>query len=777
MSGTTKSITGITLSNQQISAASAPGTQVATVTVTLSDGQSFTGDLAISGVYLQGFAIKKTRQPYNISSIHLSNATVASGQPIGTAVGDISVTDDDGLPFSGSFVLDDAVNFTVSGSSIITNAILTAGNYPLKITAVDAASVNQQLSINVQISATVSVPGPPALAFVSATSSSLTVSLTLPTTGAPISNGNIQLQYKASTSGLWLNATPIPYATPNSGSFTDAFTNVWSLNSSNHPVVNGTTDTVSNANLLLLSAGSVYQRDLAGNWYQVTPTARISGTPNWAGPVTSPLTSITQSGLSASTSYDFQAFVSTPAGNGATSTTLTQSTNAASQTGGPGPVATSPGNFLVVDYGSPMNYPSGGFSGQIVVDRMLWGASGGAFGDNNFQMMADPATIAAGAKINAGLLFFKNSSQQYWNNDANFSVNQSVLANLVNNFQKWDPLSVAKCMIGVDFGGGSGPQQVSFLNTPAKYAQAMANLVSYLTTVRMPNGNPFPLMGITGEDEPNSGSLSILNQYYSALVPAIRNVNPNILIAGPTGSDDTIFTSPISGLDIFSWNNFYSGGIIGATDMGPVNSPLFSSATSRASSEVTGTAVKAFMMMGYAIDFDAHSPAEESFVGAMCVAEWNIDRIDNANRPFYAGWWQMSDRPGFASGTADLIRNGQISPAGYMMAQGSHKLYGTRWNTPTNSAGLHVMALCPGSGMASVLIVNSGRGTQTNKQIALSRWPVNTSGNGQATVWQMSNNVLSRGIDGTVSVKNVTAGVIDAITFPDPSVTVISVGL
>ena len=628
-------------------------------------------------------------------------------------------------------------------------------------------------------------PGAPTVGNASSTSSTITFRITLPTTGSPLNTGIVQPQYKTAPSGIYLNASPIPYITPGSGTFTDSFGNVWSLSPSKHPTVGTAQDTVSNANMMLLMAGTVWQIDTAGAWYSITPTGVISGAPiGWAGPTASPLSSITITGLTASTTYNLRAYVSNSAGNGATSNVLTQATQAA-QAGGPGPVATSPGNFLVVDYGSPMNYPAGGLPGQIVVDRMLWGASGGAAGDNNFQMFTDPATTAAAAKINAGLLFFKNSNQQYWN--SNLSVNSATLANLINNWSNWDPLGIAKCMIGVDFAVGSKPAQSSFTDTPDKFGTAMANLVTYLTTVRMPNGSPFPLIGITGTDEPDPSFVATLDSYYNNMLPKIRSINPNILIAGPTCAflSLTGFANyNVPGLDIFSWNMFTMGSSVSpsvqATDMTPVpnNASASRLGTETASASSIGSSnLKAFMQMGYSIDFDAASPAEESYVGALCVAKWAIDRLDVANRQCFAGWWQMCDRPGYAAGTADLIRNGSISPPGYMIAQGSHKLYGTRWNTPTNAAGLRVLGLSPGAGKASVMIANVGRGAQTNKQIALSRWPANTSGNGQATVWQMGSNVLSRGIDGTVSTRNVTAGVVDAITFPDPSVTVISVGL
>src|SRR5678816_1541674 len=95
-------ITGIALSNTQLSGSADAGTEIGTITVTLSDGTSFDGTLTLSGPYATYFTITATRDPYAIAAINLDNFTVPSGAPAGTQVGTITITMSDQTSFVGT---------------------------------------------------------------------------------------------------------------------------------------------------------------------------------------------------------------------------------------------------------------------------------------------------------------------------------------------------------------------------------------------------------------------------------------------------------------------------------------------------------------------------------------------------------------------------------------------------------------------------------------------------------------------------------------------------
>jgi hypothetical protein len=82
-----------------------------------------------------------------------------------------------------------------------------------------------------------------------------------------------------------------PTAFPGSGSFTDQFNNVWSVNAGGHPVVNSFVDNASNAKFIELANGVIWQQDVVNDWYNFTPTGNMGASPQdqWNGPTTAPV--------------------------------------------------------------------------------------------------------------------------------------------------------------------------------------------------------------------------------------------------------------------------------------------------------------------------------------------------------------------------------------------------------------------------------------------------------------------------------------------------------
>lgn len=462
----------------------------------------------------------------------------------------------------------------------------------------------------------------------------------------------------------------------------------------------------------------------------------------------------------------------------ATNSPLTSPFTIVAQAAANGPGPTSLSQFITVDFTSAV----AGRSGQQTVAQQMYGYSSSSLSNpqfgSNFGAWAQSNITSALATINAGLVYLKNGGINYWNSD--LSVNTSTLSNLVNNFYKTDPLGIAKVIIGADWDG----QIVSGTATTAQYATAMANLASYLSNFTMPNGKKFPLAGVMGRDEPD-GTFSEAQcvSYYNAMGPAVKGVNSNLLICGPQLSyiGWTDFGSKVSSLDVFSYDYFQGGGFSGLSDTTPLTNNNFQSISTSAASAVS-TNIKATLYGGMGDDWNCTDATMASYIGAMFLCQGAMIAMNTINVPIWMGCWG-----GWGNGTCGVITDPNnsgasnnnssvptVTPKGYWMAQGVRTVYGPRWNVPTNGSGMLVLAATPSTGHFGVMILNIGNGNKSGS-VALSHWPVNGSGTGSANVWQMTSAQTGAGMDGARSTVQVTNGVTASLSFPDPSITIISV--
>lgn len=181
-------------------------------------------------------------------------------------------------------------------------------------------------------------PGAPTITTGAVTATSVTVSIALPTTGGPQDHGQLQVQYKLVSASTYTNGPTIPYVTPGSGTFTDAFNNVWAIATSVGGVTDGITinnlynSPTNNATFMLMIGNVVDQLGLpTGSWYNYTTTGAINSgniaNVVYGGPTTtSPLTSIVINGLTASQTYDFRVNMSNSQGTGPFSNVATGTT-------------------------------------------------------------------------------------------------------------------------------------------------------------------------------------------------------------------------------------------------------------------------------------------------------------------------------------------------------------------------------------------------------------------------------------------------------------------
>jgi len=698
----------------------------------------------------------------------------ASAYPSGTLVKGNAVFLDDfdavDISFDGAVGTVGGGNFTLAGFDLRTSGGLTGGTiYPITITAADPNSTNGQLAAPFSIAAqtTGAVPGPlTQVTSPTQDASSITVNWAPPVTGGVMDTGVHQIQYKAHSSGIWLNATSVPYITPGNGSFTDAAGNTWTVNAAGHPVINGTNvDTPSTVKIMYKIAGTIWQLDLFDLWYST-----VGGiAPSWTGPISISPLSLSVTGLTASTPYDIQGFASNGSGTGAASAPIQATTQAASQPGGTGPPATSA--FMTVDFASARNYTNGG-TGQQIVDRKMWGVSTGGAADTSYQAFGDATQRASFGTINPGI-WRVNGDQtgrgdsRFWNSDG--SVNTSTFSNLITYFPQVDPLGISSFIIGANV-----PPLTSYpgnITDPTSYGAAMGRLATYLNNAVMPNGKKFPIIGFESQNEPDGHiDVSSLLSYYNAMCTAVRAVNPNFLCCGPTvasgGFFGNTFQSGANRLDVYDWH-LYIGGYPSIQA-----SPRYTS--TRGPGDMQGVVgntnianVSAFFLGEVNIDWNCSDPALQTYEGAIFMARILLEELNVCPRPFWAAVWDA-----FFDNLCGVVRpGGAICPTGYLLGAGVRTIYGPRWNVPSNNSGLLTCAVSQTGGHFGLMVVNPGFGGKSG-QVALSHWPVNSTGNGTANVWQINSGTSG---DGARSTVQVTAGVTASINFPDPSVTIISI--
>jgi hypothetical protein len=444
-----------------------------------------------------------------------------------------------------------------------------------------------------------------------------------------------------------------------------------------------------------------------------------------------------------------------------------------------GPTASS--SFITADFTSAMNYSGGGSSQQIISQR-LWGTSTGGAGDDQFRIFTNSRYTSLMGQANPGIWYFVgNLSGAWFNNDC--SVNPSAWSNLINNFYKVDPLRIAGILIGLDFGISS---PIPGIHDVASYGECMGNLARFLNDAKMPNGMRLPVIGFTGHNEPDGYGVETTATYYNAMISKVKAANRNYLIFGPhttyAGALMPQFMQLVPDIDVVAWDMF-PGGF--STTTGPGSQLWLGRYADRPADDIKTMVSRLSyrpqaLMSNYNVDWNCASDDQHTYVGAIWSAYVTVQSINASPLPFWGTIWDAygDGTCGFVPDPDNWATRGKpmvLTPFAYLMSQAVRKIHGPRWHVPVNEARLLICACTPSSGHCSLMIVNAGRGAQRNKTVALSHWPVNATGNGRASVWQLTNAVTRAGQDGTKSTIAVTAGVTAPLNFPDPSVTIISV--
>jgi hypothetical protein len=441
---------------------------------------------------------------------------------------------------------------------------------------------------------------------------------------------------------------------------------------------------------------------------------------------------------------------------------------------GPGASST----FATADFTSAVNMPGGG---QVVIPREMFGIATAAALDNNFAVMGNSTFQTTARSLATPLVRFNcNSGAGGGNIFSNTfpsgphgTPNWSVWDGFINNIGKCVDLTTTKIVIGVGFPGTGGLSNADF-------ALMTSQVVSRLrTTVPAGGGSPIDPKIWEYLNEPSTVSSSGFN----AFVDAVNGVAAGYTCTGPAGANDFgLLTTLVNGA---GGRSFMGNEHAYLYCQGPDQKP--SAANIAQAIPITGTSP-----VGFAGSINGTTDGHSVVDGPFFFGEWNIECGANAvaeeqnivgalfaasnlfkcaaliNRPLWGGIWEWVN-----DGSYGIIQGSSIAPNGYFLSKATQKMPG-RMVTTSLGGGAPNMAgwSTVGSSGNFGVYLHNWDGVAHAGPVALSHWPVNTSGNGTATVWTQSGSTPA---GGSVTTTAVTAGVTGTITVPSFGQVIISV--
>lgn len=480
---------------------------------------------------------------------------------------------------------------------------------------------------------------------------------------------------------------------------------------------------------------------------------------------------------------------------GVSNSPYTQTGVALTATSGPavGPAATS--NFITVDFSSKP-------SNNQVVAKYVWGMGTSTLSDNFFAQCANGGIQTALKALNYPLYRFNASSFNPWceaafgsGTTASAATLHGVIGNLIDNWSKFMPAD-ARIILGM----GLNPTQW----TVANYKTMCTNFVNYIrTTNSAATGVPMPVYGFETGNENNGASW--YNDYFNAAAQAVHGVNASFgtsyKMAGPVFSySDNLggFGQGVgSNCDVLDYHAYKYGGQGEFDSQGGISAMLtnrmFAGLAGDLSTFVNGGGnSNAEIFIGeynqnntYGTLNGGNSPGicntyMQNAVGAVFNANCVLSGI-NATPKFTMGgiWSAQGDSDYGMIGGADNVNGGGNTPCpgAYFLSKAAATLFGSRRNitagglAPNTITHLAVTGSITGTSFA-VMLINASQGSPVNSvQVALSHWPVNSTGNGQINQWVVSPASTS----GALTQLSVSAGLTSAITLPAQSITILYV--
>lgn len=519
----------------------------------------------------------------------------------------------------------------------------------------------------------------------------------------------------------------------------DGAGNVYAINSGGYVTLNGvqedgTNGTRTSANVVAIywDGTSFYQKNSGGSWYQAT-----SATAAYTGPVADP--------------------------TAAPATTTPVSPGAAA---GPGPTAAS--GFITVNCGAPTSN---------VLQPQLFGVAMAS--DVDFTPWAN-TTLQNAAKVTAGFglpgMYARiNSNDSSLNSDG--SANLTYVDRVIAAMPKIIDMATGEFTYNV----GYASNDVWNTNATQIAAGAKAIAQRFVNAGVKPQGYE-----VFNEPNPDSGTnnkvpTATYVNCFNAIADAILSVDGNAKIIGP--NDSFMATDRIGGLASgaggrvgeFSYHLYQVNSSIGDAD-------AFSQAISRASSDASrlratsGAGTIPARLSEYNMDGNPPGDLRQLTIKG---AVWNaliLHSVFTADSLHTHGaiWDWLGD--GNYSQIIDPNNNPQnlvaysVVPSGYMLKTARQYMGGKQVPITTAPSGnIKTLATMNGN-RVSVWLINYDTSASFSGQVALSQWPVNTTGNGTVKMSQLNQSNATP----LVSSVAVTNGVTASVTLPPISVSVIT---
>jgi hypothetical protein len=431
------------------------------------------------------------------------------------------------------------------------------------------------------------------------------------------------------------------------------------------------------------------------------------------------------------------------------------------QAGGSGPVVS--GN-LMADFGTK--------TGAIVYPQ-LFGVSTGGLENSNFSVCSNATFQNLVSALNLPCIRLHGQ----WMNALPYSY--AMWSNFVTNVNKLVP---STCSIVLGFWNPVD----NLINPSTSQTQSFVASAASDWKAHAPAG--YNIAYWEGPNEPNGHiSAQAVADQVNAVVAGAQSVYPTALGAGPTtaGFEGNFLGTLISNMNAntlgmmdfhqYLWcqccndsqpsdQQVCAGVAANGTNPG-------SSGYSQSVSTAAGTyAAKLPILMG---EFNIEACANDSdtragtIVGACFLTSYLLDCVvATPSNPLWGAIWDIYDD---AKDNYNLIDiNFNTYPEYWMLKQLIATMSGSMVSVTSKISGVKIWAVMNGVQTMGVAIVNSN-GNSVSSQVALSRWPLNGTGNASIHQWQISSN-NPQGVLNTITV---TGGMTPSITFPAQSVTIL----
>jgi hypothetical protein len=423
---------------------------------------------------------------------------------------------------------------------------------------------------------------------------------------------------------------------------------------------------------------------------------------------------------------------------------LVAPTPAPAPTSGPGPAATSA--FITADFGAP--------TGRAILPQ-LWGVSMAGTAWTSCYGSASWRSAVAGLNFRFvrqhleglfGSIFSSYTATPNW----------SPLAPFVQYFKAVFPNAMLQLGAGwpPSWCTASGSaSQADISGWVSMWGQLVDYLVAHGITPDIVDG-PF--------NEPNYTNVSA--QFASAIggavFTALHGKYPAMKFSGPcTAGFDQGYNTPLvtayPGLSYLTFHN-YNGYNAGAYQL----SSLIGDPTFLFWGAQPPAATRPGLMNEWraGMDSSVNSGIPDAIYSALCL----ITCGTKVNIPI-AGIWQVAPDGTYPG----VMSDGTISPALRLLSRAGQSVSGTAvaCNNPSN---VQTLACKRGTVGLGVLLTNYGSAAASGP-IALSHWPVNSTGSGVINMWQQSGSNSA----GAITQVTVTAGLTSSITLPANSNTIL----